>query len=219
MVSPSLADCDLAYETGFHLGDGSLGHYSRDSYRYVLSGNRSTEYEFYREDIIPLIRKLYALTPSLSTYGNSVYATVYSKELFLFKTEILGLPAGRKTELRLPTSVLRQGKKSTSKLVSGLYDADGSLKARKTVSGIYPRLSFAQKWKEIVAQTKVVLSSEFGISSTMYLNDYFDRRVSKHELRWFLDINGYENLRKFAKHIGSRHPVILERMRWFMSIK
>jgi hypothetical protein len=159
------------------------------------------------------------LTPSLSTYGNSVYATVYSKELFFFKTEVLGLPAGRKTEPRLPASILGQGRKSTSKLVSGLYDADGCLKARKTVSGIYPRISFAQKWKETVAQTKAVLSGEFGISSTMYVNDYFDRRVSKHELRWFLDINGYENLRKFASHIGSRHQVILQRMRWFMSIK
>jgi hypothetical protein len=219
IVIPSLGNPDLAYETGFHLGDGSLGHYSRYSYRYCLSGNRVTEYGFYRDQLIPLIRDLFGLTPSLSTYGNSVYATIYSKALVLFKAEVLGLEIGRKSHLFLPRPIISQGRTSLGEVISGLFDADASLKKRKTSSGVYPRLSIAQKFRQIVEQTKHALSTDFGISSTMYLNDYFDPRVSKHELRWFLEINGFENLAKFESQIGSRHPVMMKRIENFLSMR
>jgi hypothetical protein len=145
VIRPSIDDPNLAYETGFHLGDGNLAEY-----RYALSGNRMTELEFYRADLIPLIRDLYHVTPHLSTYGNSVYAVVYSKDLVQFKTEVLGLPIGRKKSLRLPAVICSRGKESMSQVLSGLYDADGSAKERRTVSGIYPRISIAQKFKEII---------------------------------------------------------------------
>jgi hypothetical protein len=52
----------------------------------------------------------------------------------------------------------------------------------------------------------------------MYVNDYFDQRVSKHEVRWFLDINGFDNLRKFDFNIGSRHPMMKMRIRSLLSM-
>jgi hypothetical protein len=214
---PSLTDPNLAYETGFHIGDGSLGCYSRHHYRYALSGNRETEAHFYEAVVGPLLRKLYNLTPSFPTYENSIYAIIYSKELVRFKTEVIGLPIGRKDTLKhLPATILGHGKVIRGKLVSGVYDADGCVKMRKTVSGIYPRISIAQKTRGIVSDLQGILLRDFSITSTLYRNDYNDLRVSKIETRWFLDINGYDNLRKYSKLIGSRHPVINERIRFFL---
>jgi LAGLIDADG DNA endonuclease family protein len=217
VLYPRLDDIDLAYETGFHIGDGSLGCYSNHQYRYALSGNKTTETGFYRFLIAPLLKRLYGLTPSMPIYGNSIYAIIYSKSLVYFKSEVIGLPVGPKDSLsHLPPRILCQGTKNRAKLISGLYDADGCVKTRKTISGIYPRISIAQKNKGIVDDLHKVLLQEFDISSTLYRNDYDDARVSKVETRWFLDINGYENLWKYANLIGSRHPVIRKRIGLFL---
>ena len=218
MRYPDIADPDLAYETGFHIGDGSLGVYSRHQYRYALSGNRTTEADFYRSVIAPLLQRLYGLTPKISTYRNSVYAIIYSKELVRFKSEVLGMPIGRKDSLKhLSGPLLEQGTRSRACLISGLYDADACVKTRKTKSGNYPRISIAQKTKGIVSDLQGIMFREFGITSTLYKNDYDDRRIDKIETRWFLDINGYANLRKFASFVGSRHPVIREKIGAFLS--
>lgn len=208
MRVPPLGDADLAYETGFHIGDGCLSLY-QGQYRYVLSGNGRTESEFYSETIAPLLTGLYGLRPRVSRYRNSIYATIYSKELLLFKSNIVGLPVGTKdTLIHLPDAILGQGKRCRAKLLAGLYDADGSLKKRVTSSGSYPRLSFTQKTKGIVEDIKRILFEDFEITSTMYYNDYLDRRVNKLERRWFLDINGFANLRRYMDSVGTRHPSI-----------
>ena len=206
----------MAYETGLHIGDGCLSHCLPHSYRYSISGNLITEEEYYRRVIVPLIEDLYDLTPTIHCYHNSIYATVWSKPLVLFKSERIGLPIGVKDELKhLPVSIVGRGKASIAALLCGLYDADGSVKARKTPSGNYPRISLAQKTMTIVAQVQELLSGTFKISSTMYRNEYFDPRVGKVEVRWFIDINGFPNFRKFVCQIGTRHPNIQKRIAAF----
>jgi hypothetical protein len=218
MNYPRLDDPDLAYETRFHIGDGSLGRYSGYQYRYALSGNKTTEAEFYRLLIAPLLKKLYGLTPSMPTYRNSIYAIIYSKELLHFKSEVIGMPIGPKDSLsHLPRQILCQGTKSRANLISGLYDADGCVKTRKTTSGIYPRISIAQKNMGIIDDLHKILLQEFDITSTLYRNDYDDTRIGKVETRWYLDTNGYENLWKFASLIGSRHPVINKKFSLFLA--
>jgi intein/homing endonuclease len=179
----------------------------------VLSGNRATEREYYVQFVAPLLTNLYGITPRLYEYRNSIFATITSKPLVAFKSEVVGLPIGKKSSLtHLPKSILDQGDKSVACLLSGLYDADGSVKVRRTPSGNYPRISFAQKSKGIVEDVKSHLASRFGILSTLYRNDYYDPRVSKVETRWLLDINGYANLRKFVEFVGSNHPEVNRRM-------
>lgn len=213
MIYPEFDDPDLAYETGLHIGDGNLTRYP-PHYRYVLSGNRKTEYEFYQGTVVPLLEELYQVKPSLYTEHNSVYATTYSKPLVLFKTEQIGLPVGPKDQLlHLPRSIMSRSRLSVAQLLSGLFDTDGSPKVRRTPSGNYPRLSFAQKVKGIVEDVRYILLSQFGISSTLYRNDCIDKRSTVVETRWFLDINGFDNLMKFIDQIGSRHPGVRSKLR------
>ncbi len=53
----------------------------------------------------------------------------------------------------------------------------------------------------------------------MYKNEYFDLRVSMVEVRWFLDINGFDNLTKFVDFIGSRHPNVRKRIHFVHSLR
>ena len=65
--------------------------------------------------IVPLIRKLYDLKATIYCYRNSIYATVWSKSLVLFKSEEVGLPIGVKDDLKyLPSRIIEKGESSNS---------------------------------------------------------------------------------------------------------
>ena len=55
---PSLENELLAYETGVHLGDGSLQIKNR-VYRVIYSGDIRNDYDFYSRKIPEIIKKLY----------------------------------------------------------------------------------------------------------------------------------------------------------------
>jgi intein/homing endonuclease len=211
MIHPQLDDPDLAYEAGVHLGDGSLAGGSSADYRYLISGNRENETQYYTAVLAPLIGHLYSVLPTISFQDNSVYLRVYSKELVLFKHCELGFPIGRKRELKIP-AFTKSNRLSTANVLSGLYDTDGCVKIRHNKSGDYPRISFAQKHEELVKETRISLGS-FGITSSMYQNDYFDPRSGKINSRWFLDINGFRNFDLFMDKIGTRSEYVSERMK------
>ena len=181
MVIPPLDSLDLAYETGVHLGDGNLW-----DDRYAISGNRANEVEYYREVLSPLIQNLYSLNPSINFGNNSAYLRVCCKELVLFKHNVIGLPIGRKEGLHLP-DFAASDRQAGAKVLTGLYDTDGSVKVRNDKSGDYPRISLGQKHRRLTLDTKSFLES-LEITTTMYRNDYFDHRGGKVETRWFLDI-------------------------------
>lgn len=182
-----------------------------DNYRYVVSGDKTKETSYYQDVLAPLIQDLYGINPSIAFENNSVYLRLYSRELVLFKHGELGLPIGEKIDLRLPEFV-REDEVAEGNVISGLYDTDGSVKIRHDKSGDYPRISFAQKHRNLVADVKGYLAN-FGITSTMYRNDYYDPRSSKIETRWFLDVNGFSNYDLFISTIGTRSPYVLERMK------
>ena len=204
MILPALDDPDFGYEAGVHLGDGSLS-----KYRYVISGNRQNETQYYRDVLAPLISRLYGISPTICFENNSVYLRIYNKELVLFKNS-LGFPIGRKLHLSFP-QFAETNMAMTANVISGLYDTDGSVKVRHNKSGSYPRISLGQKHEELVSQTRAFLSL-FGITSTMYRNDYFDPRNGLTETRWFLDINGFTNFNLFLDSIGTRSPYVRKRI-------
>ncbi|MDA4126353.1 MAG: LAGLIDADG family homing endonuclease [Thaumarchaeota archaeon] len=160
----------------------------------------------------PLLRDLYDVNPGITESHGSIFLYVYSKGLVLFKHEIMGMPIGRKNQLGcLPAYIHRATTPWVAKFLSGFYDTDGSVKLRHTPARAYPRISFAQKVRGVVADVKRLLN-RFSIPSTMYVNSYLDHRTSFLETRWFLDINGYENFRLFMAHIGTRNPYTLVRI-------
>ena len=139
MTFPDLADPELAYETGVHLGDGSASEY-----RYVITGNRQNETSYYAHVLAPLLESLYSLTPTIAFQNNSVCLRIYSKDLVSFKHRELGMPIGRKHDLHIPACMISNPSRAAN-VTSGLYDTDGSVKIRRDKSGDYPRISLGQK--------------------------------------------------------------------------
>jgi len=153
----------------------------------------------------------FCLKPAIAFQNNSVHLRVYCKELVLFKHEVLGLPIGRKTGLRLPDFVT-SSRQRTARTISCLYDTDGSVKIRRDKSGDYPRISFGQKHPQLFSGISDFLAS-IRITCTTYRNDYFDERTGKMATRWFLDINGFRNFDIFVSEIGTQSPYVIDRIK------
>jgi hypothetical protein len=126
MKIPPLNSLDFAYESGVHLGDGCLQHYLPYDYRYAISGNRLNEQEYYRAVLGPLLHQLYDLNPGFCESNNPIFLYLYSKELVFFKHDAMGMPIGRKSQLRcLPDYVPAAEDRWVEQFLSGFYDTDG----------------------------------------------------------------------------------------------
>jgi len=66
MVIPELDDPNLAYESGVHLGDGSL-----DKYRYLMSGDKTKETRYYSDVLAPLVQELFDIKPTTEHFPDS----------------------------------------------------------------------------------------------------------------------------------------------------
>ncbi len=125
---------DLSLEMGIDLGDGSLFHSpitSRRGSYYVYSISQRFPDEWFGIELIlkPLIKRIYNLTPkskhsSLSRNGINVYT--YSRGLFFFKKEVLGLPVGPRSRIIIMPPMLSQSTDLQARFWSGYQYSDGS---------------------------------------------------------------------------------------------
>jgi hypothetical protein len=214
MLAPPIDSLDLAYETGVHLGDGCLQQFPRYNYRYVVSGSRQNEQEYYRQVLAPMLFNLYGLVPSIVESRGSICLYIYSKELLQFKHDVMQLPVGPKSQLeRLPSYVRSAKDEWVGRFLRGIYDTDGSVKLRRTCGRSYPRISFAQAVEGIVNDVSDLIRDRFSISTTCYSNATLDRRSGKRTTRWYMDINGVDNFTLFMRFIGTQNPHVMERVR------
>jgi len=211
MKIPDLEDMDLAYETGLHIGDGSLCIDNKSTHRLIYYGNNKTEREFFNKVIIPLIERLYGFRPRLENFENSCFIRIGSKELVEFKSKILGLPIGNKEKLISLPKIFLSNKELLCNLLAGIFDTDGSIcKNRRK----YPRISLVLKNELVINEIRNILL-ELDITSTIWKSSYFDKRINKTEIRWYLYVNGIKNFKLFMNKIKLRNPNHLNRIKRF----
>ena len=194
----------LAYETGVHIGDGTLGHYkNKHDYRIAYYGNLLTDCEFFAKILPVIIYKLYGLKPSIIKRPDrtSIELSIRSKMLFEFKRD-LGLPIGDKTlMLNLPKKIISVGEDSIRNIIAGLFDTDGCFKVTKQSGKPYPKITIANK-SSILADVKYLLQErEIGCNLCK------DKQTGVNKL----DINGKKNTDLFFKIIPSRNIKHLNR--------
>lgn len=206
---PELNDPLLWYETGIHIGDGSMGAYEKNTYVYGIYGNNKTERKFFSEVLIPVVNSLYGIKPVLRNGGNTCMIIIHSKNLVMFKNKVLGLPLGPKNKTKLPTFIVNNGTDSIRYFIAGLFDTDGQVKFTKKD---YVHLRITQKDKDLLAEIKSFLSMH-GVPSSLYKHDYFDVRVDKIERRWFLEINGTKNVKRFLNLVPIRNPHCISKLK------
>ena len=109
----------LAYETGVHLGDGSL--YVN---RIVYAGDSREDKPFYSEIFPQVLEELYGLKPRFffPKGENTILTTLYSSKIASFKAKELGLPVGNKLQIRNFPKELKDN--YPHKILQGLADSD-----------------------------------------------------------------------------------------------
>jgi len=207
---PSLLEPDLAYETGIHVGDGCLSCYGRKNYEICFTGHLINDLRFYKEILLPLLKKLFGVEPILKSVNsrNSCRIKFSSKKLFLFKNKILHLPIGDKNKmLSIPEFIFLNSSNMLS-FVRGIIDTDGSIKfiakSKKKKIHYYPQVRIALKNKKIMQQIKKILE-RLGFQYTFYKETYKDERTNKIYSKWCIDLNGKDNLIKLFEIIKPKN--------------
>jgi len=221
LVLPDKITEDLAYFCGILAGDGCL--YSRPKKDYMINcgGNPHNEREFYNSVLKPLIKRIFNLDIIMKLIGNkSTYGfVIYSKSLFTFLSENIGLPTGKKyPNLRIPivfnTILLK------TYFLRGMADTDFCLSLKKTNKNIphYPVVSTASKSKSFLLELNDVLL-ELGFKPSLSLNcTYFDKRYQKVYTIHRMDIVGHKNIKLWMEKVGFKNPKYLERYHRYKQI-
>jgi intein/homing endonuclease len=210
---------DLAYLCGIFAGDGSIGYRKKkNEYSIKVVGNPKDEKEFYHQVIGPRFEKVFGIFPKMryhdskTTYGFSIY----SKTIYLYLTNFIGLPSGVKySSLKIPELFL-QDKKFTTAFIRGVFDTDGCIsfkKGDKTYPN-YPVINLTSKSANFIRQVSDFLKSiDFKISE-LYDYKHKDIRIPQgYTIKSSLYINGHKNLHLWNKQVVFYSPKHLEKIR------
>jgi hypothetical protein len=198
----------LAEETGIHVGDGSMNIYSGKKHLYTLACHKIDDKEYMDNFILPLMQRIYGLTPKPRAWSKGTYGfRISSRQVVQFKHHILGLPLGKKTEISIP-KLIYQDKKLMQSFLRGLFDTDGSLYLWRRRKEIYPRIYFGNVSEQLVHQVKTFLLQE-GFKLTYW------KAISKHR-NWNdlhrICLNGNKMITKWADEIGFSNPKNIKKL-------
>lgn len=189
---------DLAEETGIHVGDGSMNFYKGNGHVYTVACHKDDDRDYMDNHILPLIKRIYGKEPKPRNWSQGTYGfRICSKDIIKFKNEVLELPLGKKTNIKIPSIILKD-KKLMKHFIMGLFDTDGSLTLWKTNNKLYPRIYFSNISKNLVKQVKEFLLKE-GFRVTEWETEYVEKNWNK---AYKLSINGEKMLIKWIKEIG-----------------
>tara|TARA_Y100000310_G_scaffold310802_1_gene356417 strand:- start:1052 stop:1798 length:747 start_codon:yes stop_codon:yes gene_type:complete len=204
---PRRYSCDLAEETGIHIGDGSLGIYHSKNkttkHAYTYCGHVIDDMAFSRY-VKSLITKLYGLSSPYEQILTNTIILCYSNKLLVRYKNRLGLPLGKKGNITIPNWILRN-KSYANSCVRGIFATDGCLHFQKKYREIpyYPQISISSISKPLIEQIIQILNSQ-GIKSTISRNCTIGTRHPN--MVWVLYVYGVKNLEKFVSAVGFLNP-------------
>ncbi|MBU2523038.1 MAG: hypothetical protein KKE23_01975 [Nanoarchaeota archaeon] len=185
---------------GAHMGDGFTNKYGR-LYMMQFSGDKRFDKSYYEKFIIPYILKVFPSSkPHISEEknGNSLRVTFYSKHLFLFLTERMGFPAGKKTfTICIPQEIMNSEEKLINSTIRGIFDTDGCvfIDQRKKYKRPYPRIILEIVSSPLHNQLKEYLKKHFNIYTIE------KERPGKNKT-YSIEIYGIAQLKKWMEIIG-----------------
>jgi intein/homing endonuclease len=219
VTTPGEITEDLAEETGWHIGDGSMNFYNNQGKSkgiYQLRGHIEDDKKHYIERIKPIFDRLYKTNISLREMPSTrVYGfQIWSNELVKFKKN-LGLPLGKKFELEIPECFLEEDQ-LVKAVIRGIFDTDGSIYLEKKNNKVYPRVYVTTISKNLADQLFELLN-RFGLRTTVYSqlhNKDFNRQRA-----YSIVIRGVEMLDKFMKEIAPKNEKHIAKYKKFLESK
>lgn len=205
-IFPSKITPELAEETGWHIGDGSMNYYNNQGKLkgiYQLRGHIEDDKQHYIQRIKPIFKILYGIDISLREMPSTrVFGfQIWSNELVKFK-ESLGLKTGPKLNLIIPNSFLKTDELKSA-VIRGIFDTDGCVYLEKKNHKLYPRLQITTICKNLAEQMKNIFN-EIGLRATVYGEKI--KPIGKRKINYIVTIRGEEMLHKFMNIIKPANP-------------
>lgn len=214
---PKKTSALLAEETGLHIGDGTMNYYKKRHLmkgKYSLRGHLVDDRAHYDTRVREIYYLLYRLeVPNMEMPSTGVYGfQLWNDELVKFKSEVLGLPLGWKTNITIPKVFMSQ-KKYQLAVLRGIYDTDGNVYIENKRGKPYLRAKFSNTSQALTFQIhSILLSCE--IRATLHCqkrnnpnwNDLYNVEIrgEKNVTRLFAVINptNQKHLAKFKRYFS-----------------
>jgi intein/homing endonuclease len=218
MKSPKISE-ELAEETGWHIGDGSMNFYKqKDGIKgiYQLRGYIEDDKQHYIDRIKPLFKSLYGLDISLREMPSTrVFGfQIWNNDLVKFKQK-LGLPLGKKLDISIP-KVFLKNKKLKIAVIRGIFDTDGSINLEKKNNKLYPRMYITTICSSLAKQLNE-LFNELGLRATLY-SEVVNMELNRQKC-FRITIRGEEMLYNFMKIIQPKNPKHILKYKRFLNSK
>lgn len=195
---PSEMSKELAEEIGIHIGDGCLS-FNRNY--FSVKCNKKEE-KYVADYMFKLYKKLYNLDLKLMKLQSVSGFEIYSKAIFEFKHNVIGLPYGEKVEkIKIPKLLIEtKNKEIYLSFIKGLFDTDGCVYLRYKK---YPVISITIKSKMLIRQLEDMFKKLGFITSGN---------------KWTIILNGPTMLKKWIREIGSNNPKNINKLKKASSI-
>lgn len=196
----------LAYETGVHMGDGSLHITKGGTHSVRFYGHGEDDWIFVSETLPRIIKQLYnkEVKAKKCSDSNKCVLNICSKAIATFKQNI-GLSVGKKKMTDLPDFV-KQDERFLINCIRGIADTDFSLYFTKNGKSEYaePVISCVLDNKQLVQNLAKYLEN-LGFKVNLRL-DVKRTRNGKELSEHHLAIYGKKNLEKWMTIIGFNNP-------------
>ena len=217
---PTSITPQLAEETGWHIGDGSMNIYNHKDGKqrglYQLRGHIEDDKPHYIDRVKPIFKLLYNLDirlremPKTRVFGFQIW----NDELTRFKQKI-GLPFGKKINISIPEIFLKNSELKIATL-RGIFDTDGGIYLESKNNKLYPRI-YITTISEKLASQLLELFTELGLRTTKYIS--ISRRIDNRQKLYVISIRGEEMLHKFIKTIQPANPKHIQKYKNFLNYK
>lgn len=217
MQIPKDISVELAEETGWHIGDGSMNFYnSRGKQKgfYQLRGHIEDDKKHYEERIKPLFERLYNHKIKIRNMTSTrvIGFQIWNDELINFKRD-LGLHLGKKFEIEIPKTFLakRELKKA---ILRGIFDTDGGIYLEKKNGKLYPRIYITTISLKLSEQLLELLK-DLNLRATKY-SQLFNKKFNR-QRSYIITIRGIKMFHKFMKEISPKNPKHIEKHKLFLN--
>jgi len=190
----------LAEECGMSFGDGFI---SNKKFEYRLKGNKKDEKEYYTNFVKPMFKELYNIEVNIKDYETTVGFELYSKAIWQFKTNVIGLFPGPKRTIGIPEKLKVNNIEILCSIMRGLFDTDGNIyfRSQGRNKSYYPVISLVTISKNLGNDIVEVLQM-LGFAPKLY----FDSKITKKcpSEKYTVVLYGYSNFRLYKKLINTR---------------
>ncbi len=216
MQIPKKISKELAEETGWHIGDGSMNLYLNQGKQrgfYQLRGHIEDDKEHYEKRIKLLFEKIYEHKINIRTMPSTrvVGFQIWNDELINFKKN-LGLCLGKKFDIEIPEIFLAKDNLKKA-ILRGIFDTDGGIYLEKKNNKLYPRIYITTISFKLSEQL-LKLFQELNLRTTRY-SQLFNKKF-KRQRSYIITIRGIKMFHKFMKEISPKNPKHIAKYKKFI---